>query len=275
MKTTPIKPPSTKLLWLSDLHLDYASPSRHNKLLCELKTSHFDAAVITGDTADSKSLIHHLEILAIACSPKPLYIVLGNHDFFGSSLDQTKSEVRKLCSKIDNLHHLQDHGAVWLSTRTILLGHHGWADAKCGWGSQTHVRNPDHWSIADFRNLIKSERFELMKKLGKDSTQSIRSGLNSVLRKRRHLIIATHVPPFESSAHYNGKPCGPCHSAHFVNSSMGGMLIGTARHNPNTKFTTISGHTHSPVQEYILENLESRVAGVKRGRPQIQDILTV
>ena len=112
-----------------------------------------------------------------------------------------------------------------------------------------------------------------MAKLGQDSTRAIRHDLKFVLQRGRHLIIATRVPPFQISALYDGKPCGPCHSAHFVNASMGGMLIATARHNPHIRFTTISGHTHSPIHESILGNLEPRVARAKRGRPQIQEIL--
>lgn len=266
--------PVTKLLWLSDLHLDQAATSSRDKLFDDLENSDYHAAVITGDTATSGSLILNLQALAAACSPRPVYLVLGNHDFYFSTLDRTKKEVTALCNKISNLHHLQDHGAIWLGEHTLLLGHHGWADARCGWGAKTFVRNPDHWCIDDFRTLGKSERFELMAKLGQDSTRAIRHSLKSILPRGKHVIIATHVPPFQTSALYNGKPCGPCHSTFFVNASMGGMLISTALSNPQTMFTTICGHTHSPIHESILGNLESRVAGAKRGRPQIQEILT-
>lgn len=265
---------STKLLWMSDLHMDLAIHAYRRKILIDLQTAEFDAAVITGDTASSQFIEQHLLSIASACNPRPVYLVLGNHDFYGSSIDHTREKVRAICSKISNLHHLQDLGPVWLNKHTALIGHHGWADARCGWGERTYVRNPDHWCIDDFRSLNKSERFELMALLGKNSSISIRSNLQSVVRRAKQLIIATHVPPFETSVIYDGKPCGPCHSAHFVNSNMGGMLIGTARNNPNTQFTVVSGHTHSHVHESILRNLESRVASAKKGKPSIQDILT-
>lgn len=261
------------LLWMSDLHLDQATAKNRHKLFRSLRNADYDAAVITGDTAASPSLVQHLEALADACAPRPVYLVLGNHDFFFSSLRDTQSEVRKLCHRVSNLHHLQDHGVVWLNRHTVLLGHHGWADARCGWGIKTCVRSSDHWCIDDFRKLAQPARFDLMTQLGGASARWIRQNINSVLRNADKLIVATHVPAFQTSAHFNGSPCGPCHSPHYVNASLGGLLIGTARHNRQKRFTVLSGHTHSEVQEHILANLESRVAGSKRGRPQIQEIL--
>ena len=261
-----------KLLWMSDLHLDQATPRTCRKLLHDLKIAEYDAAVITGDTAASESLAEHLEVLAHACA-RPLYVVLGNHDFFGSSIHATQSNVRTLCHRVSNLHHLQDHGVVWLNNHTVLIGHHGWADARSGWGAKTCVRSPDHWCIDDFRKLDQTARFDLMTELGGESARWIRQNLNTVLRKADSIIIATHFPAFRTSAHFNGIPCGPCHSPHYVNASLGGLLIGIARHNLRKRFTVLSGHTHSKVQEHILENLESRVAGTTRGYPQTQGIL--
>lgn len=263
------------LLWMSDLHFDQAPARDCRKLLSDLKNAEYDAAVITGDTAASATLVQHLKALAHACAPRPLFVVLGNHDFYGSSLYTTRAEVRVLCQKVTNLHHLQDHGAVWLNRHAVLLGHHGWADARCGWGSKTCIRNPDHWCIDDFRKLDQAGRFDLMAELGNASTSRIRQNLNTVLRQADTLIVATHVPAFQTSAHYNGTPCGPCHSPHYVHASLGGLLIGAARHNHEKQFTALSGHTHSEVQEQILANLKSRVAGAKRGNPRIQGILTV
>lgn len=271
--------PTTKmihnLLWMSDLHLDLTPAKNCGRLLRDLKYTAYDAAVITGDTAASPSLCHHLELLAHACFPRPLFFVLGNHDFYGSSLNATQIGVRNLCHRVSNLHHLQEHGVVWLNTHTVLIGHHGWADARCGWGAKTCIRSPDHGCIDDFLTLDETACFELMSQLGNAATRWVRKNLNTVLRKADTLIIATHVPAFETSAHYNGSPCGPCHSPHYVNASLGGLLIGTARHNIQKQFTILSGHTHSQVQEHILTNLISRVAGTKRGFPKIQGILSL
>ncbi len=263
------------LLWMSDLHLDLASAKSCHKLLCDLKYTEYDAAVITGDTAASATLTQHLGAIADASFPRDVYVVLGNHDFFGSSIYTTLSEVRMLCHKITNLHHLQDHGVVRLNNHTVLIGHHGWADARTGWGHNTCIKSPDHWCIDEFRELDQAKRFELMAELGNASTRWIRQHLNTAIRKAETLIVATHVPAFQTSAWFNGTPCGPCHTPHYVHSSLGGLLIGTARNNREKHFLALSGHTHSAMSEHVLDNLESWVAGTTKGRPQIQNIITL
>jgi predicted MPP superfamily phosphohydrolase len=263
------------LLWMSDLHLDQTTVENCRKLLRELKITDFDAAIITGDTAASATLVNHLESLAVASAPRPVFIVLGNHDFYGSSLEKTHTAVRTLCHRISNLHHLQDHGSVLLNNHTVLIGHSGWADARTGWGHNTCIKSPDHWCIDEFRKLDQAKRFELMAELGNKSTRCIRQNLNTALRKAETLIVATHVPAFQTSALYNGTPCGPCHTPHYVHSSLGGLLIGAARNNREKHFLALSGHTHSAMSEHVLDNLESWVAGTTKGRPQIQSIITL
>ena len=140
--TTTITKMIHNLLWMSDLHLDQAPTKNCRKLLRDLKNAEYDAAVITGDTAASATLVPHLKALAHACAPRPLFVVLGNHDFYGSSLIATQGEVRSALPQGSNLHHLQDHGVVWLNKHTVLIGHHGWADARCGWGTKTCIRKP-------------------------------------------------------------------------------------------------------------------------------------
>lgn len=103
IRNTHPTPSVTKLLWLSDLHLDRASTSSHEVLFRDLKNSDYYAAVITGDTAKSRTLIRHLEALAAACSPRSIYVVLGNHEFYGSSPATTLDQVRQLCHGVWNL----------------------------------------------------------------------------------------------------------------------------------------------------------------------------
>lgn len=278
MRKLPTKTKSERihnLLWMSDLHLDLASAKSCHKLLCDLKYTEYDAAVITGDTAASATLTHHLAALAHACFPRDVYIVLGNHDFYGSSICSTQGQVRRLCDITANLHYLQDQGVVHLNDNTVLIGHHGWADARTGWGHNTCIKSPDHWRIDEFRKLDQAKRFKLMADLGNASTRWIRQHLNTALRKAETLIVATHVPAFQTSAWFNGTPCGPCHTPHYVHSSLGGLLIGSARHNREKHFLALSGHTHSEMNEHILDNLESWVAGTTKGRPRIQNIITL
>jgi hypothetical protein len=250
---------TTKILWLTDLHHDRADGDKRRKIYHELQSKDYGVAVITGDIASADCLLDHLESLAAACSPRLLCVVTGNHDCYGSSIAETTRQVSNLARKIKNLHHLHGNGAIPLGGKTILVGHHGWADGKAGWGARTFVPNPDHWSIDEFRKLSRDDRFKKMEQLGQESAKAIRHDLFPKIRYTKHIVIATHVPAFRTSVMFNESPCGPCHQPHFTNMSLGGMLIATARRNPAVKFTVLSGHTHTATNEMILNNLASHV----------------
>ncbi len=266
---------SISLLWLTDLHLDKAEPSGIRRIKSQLENSEYQAAVVTGDTSSASTLCAHLEFLALACSPRPVYFTLGNHDFYGEAMSHTYRRIRILCRSLPNLVHLQDGGPVSVGRHTALIGHHGWADARCGWGKSTVIQNPDHWSIPDFRKLGTADRFRKMEDLGRQSAKSLRNGVLAAARRHKHLLVATHVPPFPSTTYFDGKPCGPCHQPHYVNLSVGSMLIGVARSNPHLRFTVLAGHTHSAASQSIHSNLHARVGHARTGKPQTQPILSI
>lgn len=262
--------PPTKLIWMTDLHLDRVSGEDRNRLLNDLSSRDYDAAVITGDTATGDPC-GHLESLAAACHPRFVHFVLGNHEFYGAPMSQTYDRVARLCRSVPNLRHLHHTGPISLDRRTALVGHHGWADARCGWGRNTVVSSPDHWNIPDFRKLSHKDRYRKMEHLGRQSAAAIRSSLIPALRFHKKIIIASHVPCFRTSALFDGMPCGPCHQPHFVNFSVGAMLIRVAKNN-GKRLTVLSGHTHHRKTDRILRNLRSYVGGARLGRPEIQEV---
>lgn len=264
----------TKLLWLTDLHLNRAADEDRTRLLNELSNRDYDAAVITGDIATATSVCDHLESLATACHPRPVYFVLGNHDFYGAPMSQTYARVASLCRAIPSLIHLQNTGPVCLGRHAILIGHHAWPDARSGYGSNTVIDNPDHWQIPDFQNLSREERYRKMEVLGRQATNAIRIDLLAALRQRKHVVVVTHVPPFPSTVHYNGRICGDTHMPHFANISLGAMLIAIAKHYQQ-RITVISGHTHSPITETILANIQAHVGGAWTGRSKVPNILEI
>ncbi len=267
--------PPAKLIWLTDLHLDRAAGEDRTRLLKELSSRDYDAVVITGDIATATSVCDHLESLAAACSPRPVYFVLGNHDFYFAPMSQTYDRVASLCRAIPNLIHLQNSGPVSLGRHAILIGHHAWPDARSGHGSNTVINSPDHWQIPDFQDLSREEQFRKMEILGRQATNAIRIGLLSALRQRKQVVVATHVPPFPSTVHYNGRICGDTHMPHFSNSSFGAMLIGIAKRNRHRhqRITVLSGHTHSPITETILANIQAHVGGAWKGTSEAPNIL--
>lgn len=264
---------SKRICWMTDLHLDQADSKHTSVFLRKLEDSEFDIALITGDIASSSNLPEHLAMLAKACGSKPLYITLGNHDYYGSSISETLERTRLLCGQIPNLHHLSESGAIDLDNYTFLVGGDGWADGQWRGRRTEDIRSPDHYSIRDFRSLNKWQCYRKMKQLGKESTNAIRQRIKPKMRSAQKIIIANHIPPFRTSALFNGKPCDANYQPHFVQSTLGAMLIGMAKENPEKQFMTLSGHTHSECSDQVFTNLTSMVGGHKKHQPKIQEIL--
>lgn len=273
--TSQSTPKHARLCWLTDLHLDRADQDEKTALYEKLQRDDYDRAIITGDIANADTLCYELEKLANACGKKTLYFTLGNHDFYGCSLVSIYEKMKRLCDKIPNLHHLQDAGVVRLNQTTAMVGHHGWADARAGWGRKTVIKSPDHVSIDDFSRLTQSECYDRMESLGKESTKLIRRLLVPALAKYQHVVVATHVPPFQSCAQYDDRRCGDTHLPHYCNVSMGAMLIALAKRHSHRRITVIAGHTHSACKAYIIRNLRCVVGGAIPRKPQIQETLLI
>ena len=262
-----------KVLWLSDLHFDQTTDEQQSLLADTLAALAYDTVIITGDISSAPHLVRHLRMLADACAPRRLLVVLGNHDYYNGSIRKVREAVARICRTTRNLTHLGIGDVVALNANTAVIGHDGWADARAGWGRRSIIANRDHHSIEDFRNLTTQELFSRMESLGRESATAFRATLPHALRRYRQVVVATHVPPFPSAAHFNGQTCGPTHQPHFSNLSAGLALIGIAKRFPGRSMTVLAGHTHSPVQARILPNLAVRVAGAQTGKPVIQDIL--
>jgi predicted MPP superfamily phosphohydrolase len=252
--------------WLSDLHLDKASKSQIDQLLVSIKNTNADIIAITGDTSNSLDLEDHLTAIAKASAPRPVYMVCGNHDYYGSSIADVNTALSVLCDRVENLHHLNGRQIIPLQRDICLIGLGGWADARAGYGLKTYVRSPDHHAIRDFRELTKKQAMNLMREMGKESAKRVREILPLALSSYRHVILLTHTPPFATCVRYNGAPCGPLHLPHFTNVSAGLVIRGIGRAFPKRKMTILAGHTHCADVREIEPNIIARVAHARTGK---------
>jgi len=256
------------IIWLSDLHLDQVSNDKRQKFYHRLSKAHGEAVIITGDISDGKHIRTHLLELGEACGTKPVNFVLGNHDFYGSSFAHVYEEVNSLCMRRKNLRHLGNGEIIPLGDHEALVGHGAWADGKAGHGSKSRARNPDFWSIKDFKDKRWSSCFELMGCLGKESASYFRKVLPYTLTCYRHVWVATHFPPFSQAAHWNGKPCNYDFQPHYCNTSLGQVLWGMSASFPASAITVLSGHTHTEVSMSLRPNLHIHTAGTIPGYPK-------
>jgi predicted phosphodiesterase len=257
-----------KIIWLSDLHLDVVSKEKRDKFYKRLSKAPGDAVVITGDISKGRQLCTHLLELGEACGSRPIYFVLGNHDYYGSSFSRVHGEVESLCKKHKTLRHLGNGEIIPLGDNEALVGHGGWSDGRAGNGTNSRVRNPDFWSIDDFRGKEWRSCYGLMDSLGKESSTYFREVLPYALTSYRHVWIATHFPPFTQAVQFNGKPCNYDFQPHYTNMTLGYALWGMSTAFPGSSLSVLCGHTHSEISLPLRQNLHIHTAGATPGYPR-------
>ncbi len=117
-----------QLAWATDIHLDHATESARRRF-CQSVNEQANALVVTGDIAESLILGSALESLA-TLTGRPVFFVLGNHDFYRGSVAGTRRQVGYVVG--EGLVYLNQAGVVELTPTTALVGHDGWADGRLG-----------------------------------------------------------------------------------------------------------------------------------------------
>ena len=275
MTTSTLYHPTRELLWLSDIHLDRVDAEKKDQFLEQLRGVRYDAALITGDISNAKQLIGHLKEISSACCERPVFFILGNHDYFFGSMTEVDKSVADLCHRTHNLIPLGHGEVIQLSPNTALVGHRGWCDGRAGYGVQTHVKSPDHKWIHDFQHLSKVRFFDRLRVLGEDSADYFRQVLPEALERNQNVLLGTHFPPCYQSLKFSGGHCRWERQPYFANCAAGEAIIGIARDYPKCRITVHAGHCHSETQARISPNLKIQVAGAETGMPTLYEILQV
>lgn len=257
-----------RISWCTDLHLDTIPDWSRKKFLGQLAALDVSGLVITGDISNGEQLHAHLGQIAEAFTPRPIYFVCGNHDYYGSSFMEVERRLESLAREHDNLKHLGDGEMIPLAPGHVLLGHRGWADGRAGWRNRAGLGR-DCREIEDFRWMSKESVREKMMELGRESAVHFRKRLPYALTCYRHVWIATHTPPFRQAVFFDGKPCRPKNLANFTNVCAGGTIGGIARSFPRSRITVLCGHTHSPVSMRIASNVSLHL-GRGGGYPEVE-----
>lgn len=269
-----------KLDWITDPHLDHLEGSDELiKFVDRLHNRDSDGLMITGDIAESPTLYEFLGILSGAYQ-RPIYFVLGNHDYYKAWMAETHVRARAVCEACPPgiLNWLSDLGPLHLEDDTWICGHDGWYDGQEGLGPQSNLALTDfmyQWGVfdlADARSLGKLNLFLRIKQLAKMSAQSVKLKLEEVLHQGgRRVIVVTHVPPFIEASLFRGRPSSPASAPFYVNKTMGDMLYEFASRHPNLEIEVFAGHTHGKCRVEVLHNLVVRVGSARYGQqPQFQ-----
>jgi predicted MPP superfamily phosphohydrolase len=268
-----------KLIWLTDIHLNFLTPERRMEFYQNIIATSSDKILISGDIAEAPSVVDLLKEMAEAIQ-KPLYFVLGNHDYYGGQVDSLRQEMRDLTQNEPLLHWLPSSGVHDLGNQTILLGEDCWADGRLGSYANSHVVLNDSRMIVDlFQNNIqgKYKLLEKMQQLADQDAQHLKDSLSNALSNHRpkKVIVLIHVPPFREACMHEGKISNDDFLPFFSSKITGDVLMQIAQENKTVEFLVLCGHTHSNAYWQPCENLIIKAGAADYGKPEIQEIITV
>lgn len=263
--------------WVTDIHLDHIDEQaliNFGQSLLQTKT---EGVIVTGDISNANKLTFHLSALERIVQ-RPIHFVLGNHDYYGGSIEEIRKNMKDLTNMSQYLRYLPVTPYAVLTPTTALIGADGWYDALNGnWKTSTFGMS-DWVYIQEFlavseRGRNKTKIVEVAQKLAHESVLHTHNAIKSAARYHKHIVIATHVPPFAESHIYNGKIGDDNAQPWFTSKMMGDMLRDASKAFPKINFTVLAGHTHGKFSGKITENLTVNVGFADYGHPQVQEII--
>lgn len=263
-----------RIAWLTDIHLDSVEPRDIDAFFAKVGSLEVDSILVGGDIAKAATFGPHLTTLAEMVQ-RPVYFVLGNHDYYRGTMSEVRKHAAQLSEESHWLRWLPRSGVVTLSESTCLIGYGSWADGRLGLGARSTILLNDYVLIRDFIPLGLADRFVKLAELGDESAAYFRTVLPGALDSFPHVILLTHVPPFEEAAWHEGKRSNDQWLPHLTCSAAGEVLAEVMDAHPDRRLTVLCGHTHSPGEVRIRPNLLVRTGGARYGHPAVQDILEV
>ena len=259
---------TNELCWATDIHLDHASEQNLKYFANQVKARSAEFVVIGGDISNGVDIISHLKWLSNNFLNKKVAFVLGNHDYFGRSIDEVRKLVVTTCNDNENLIWLNRSGPLKLSENTALIGNGLWCDWRAGDYTTSNVWLADYQMIAEFyplwggnglnkpvgfyTNALKNKVRQIADECAKDLKKSLEQAIDSGYKK---IICVTHVPPFWEGSFYNGKVQGSDWAVHFVSHIAGEYIKEVMIANSDVNLTILCGHTHGEGKADILPNL--------------------
>jgi len=260
-----------KIAFCSDLHLNCAKDSIKKKLGNKILKSNCDMVVIAGDIAEAPLLEEELTNL-LSYYNKPTYFILGNHDYYKSSLFDTKMWASYL--NINNLIYLNDR-IVKLNSNTCMMGHDGFYDGLNGrFFAKDEFWLWDFSLIEEFKKLSRQEIFNFIKKLGEFWAKDIKRDLEKALETYDNILYFTHVPPFKEASWYNDCPGEEKAIPMFSCKQAGDMMLEIMSGHPNKKLTIYCGHTHNEYR-WVSNNIEVIVSKARYSNPSIYKYIEI
>ncbi|MCX6578037.1 MAG: metallophosphoesterase [Candidatus Aminicenantes bacterium] len=288
-----------RAIWLSDIHLDHLPPPESALFLESIKKLSGTAIWISGDIGQADTIVEFLAQMESTLE-LPIYFVLGNHDYYLSSINNVRSRVQKAFDNSRRLCWLSDSDVKEISPDVGLLGHDSWADGRLGEYEASDLLLNDYILIRDFNPFLqrsetvgpssplgpndlmdlicgkqtKQNRLLIMQALADEAVEYIERRLPAALQKYKHVYFLTHVPPFKEACWHQGRISDDNSLPHFSAKVVGETLVRIMEKHPDRQLTVLCGHTHSGGVAQVLSNLVVYTAQAVYGNPDIQKIFS-
>ena len=263
-----------RIAWLTDIHLNFLAPEVYRAMMEGIVDGNPDAVIITGDIGEADSVAGFLRSME-EWLQRPIYFVLGNHDFYRGAIAGVRREIAALCADSVNLRWLNTAGVVELGPTTGLVGHDSWCDGRYGDYEGSSLVLSDFLFIEELLGVGKAGRRGVLAALADQAAAHFRAVLPEALERYHHVILATHVPPFEEACRHDGRATTADALPYYAAKSVGDVLRDAMTARPDRKLTVLCGHTHCGMNVTVLDNLRVVVGEVEYGKARVQQMLEI
>ncbi len=268
-----------KLTWLTDIHLNFLEAEERAQFYGSIIETNCNAVLVSGDIAEATSISEMLKEMGRHIK-KPIYFVLGNHDYYSGQVENVRQEITKLTQSETLINWLPDCGPTLLKENFVLVGQDGWADGRLGDYKNSRVVLNDSRYIADlFQQKIigKYALLDKMQELADDDAKKLHADLIQTIDQHhpKKIIVLTHVPPFKETCLYESKISGNDFLPFFGSKATGDVLTEIAKQNSDIEFLVLCGHTHDEAHYKPFENLIIQAGKAEYFHPEIQSVFEV
>jgi len=260
-----------RVVWLTDIHLNFLPAARVAAYLGQVAAERPDAVLVSGDIGESHNVCDYLVDIHRAID-RPVYFVLGNHDYYHGSIRETRRRVEELCASWPSLHYLSVEADHQLAPHVGVVGCDGWADGRLGDYARSLVMMHDWKLIAEFAQHDKQSRWEVLKGLADEAADHLRCVLPPALAKYRDVLLITHVPPFREACWHEGNISDDHWLPHFTCQAAGQAILEVMQAHPDNRLTVLCGHTHGHGETQPLQNVQVVTGGAQYGAPAISRV---
>lgn len=259
--TQPIK-------WITDPHLIHL---RDRERWFEDIAEHDGSFFITGDFGCGESVTSLLKTISKAAKHSVI-AVLGNHDFYGSSIELVREKLKKagFADTGSNLLVFEPtlySAPIRLDDSTWVVGTGGAGDARAGIGDPSVMKLNDEnyiWELARARANGSLGKF--LQDLGTEHAEFLKWQLEAIPKTAKTVIILSHVPPFHEAAWHADGPSDDYALPRFCWQAGGETIREWAGLHPEVAIKVFCGHTHTG-GDYESENITCHTGGSQYRTP--------